>query len=218
MPDFSLSRYSGRASTMWMNRVRGHVTAIVLCALTFTGCAPAFQGHKLPPLSSLQPPSAEARKPSIAVSLQVSAGKTPKLSDDIHDSELTQMRLEFFDILRQSGYFSSVSSEGQGELNMAVQLVATRKSSLPLKVLSIVSLFIIPAFDTDQYRVSAKVTLADGTSRDYTLTDSVTTVYGFLMIPVGLFKADRPIVTPRVRMNIWKTLILKMQQDGLLPV
>ncbi len=94
--------------------------------------------------------------------------------------------------------------------------MATRKSSLPLKVLTIASLLIIPSFDTDEYRVNAKVTLADGKSRDYTLTDSVTTVYGLLMIPVGLFNGDRPIVTPRVRMNIWRTLILKMRQDGFL--
>jgi len=151
-------------------------------------------------------------------SLQVSAGKTPKLSDDILEREVAQMRVEFLEALSQSGYFSSVSSEGPGELNIAVQLVATRKSSLPLKVLTIVSLLIIPSFDTDEYRVNANVTLADGTSRDYTLTDSVTTVYGLLMIPVGLFNADRPIVSPQVRMNIWKTLILKMQQDGLLSV
>ena len=218
MPHFSLSRRNCRASTMCMSRVRGHIAATVLYALTLTGCAPAFQGHNLSLAPSLQPPSEGATKPSAVYSLQVSAGKTPKLSDGIHESELAQMRVEFLEVLSQSGCFSSVSSEGQGELNIAVQLVATRKSSFPLKVLSIVSLFIIPAFDTDQYRVSAKVTLADGTSRDYTLTDSVTTVYGFLMIPVGLFKADRPIVNPAVRMNIWNTLILKMQQDGVVPV
>ena len=85
-------------------------------------------------------------------------------------------------------------------------------------MLTVASLFIFPSFDTDEYRVNAKVTLADGTSRDYTLADSVTAVYGLLMIPAGLVHADRPIVSPRVRTNIWKTLILKMQQDRLLPL
>jgi len=38
-----------------------------------------------------------------------------------------------------------------------------------------------------------------------------------LLLPVGFFK-DPGRVTEQVRMNIWNTLILKMQQDGLLPV
>jgi hypothetical protein len=216
MPNFTSSRFDRRTGPTCLRRLRRHVATTVLWALTLTGCAPSFAGHKLPLLSGLQPPSEGAKKPSAVYSLQVSAGKTPKLSDDNHESELADMRVEFFDVLRNSGFFSSVSSEGQGELNIAVQLVATRKSSLPLKVLTIVSLLIIPSFDTDEYRVNAKVTLADGTSRDYTLTDSVTTVYGLLMFPVGLFKGERDTVSWGVRRNIWNTLLLKMQQDGLL--
>jgi len=38
-----------------------------------------------------------------------------------------------------------------------------------------------------------------------------------LLLPVGFFK-DPGRATEQVRMNIWNNLILKMQQDGLLPV
>ena len=215
MPTFTSSRSYRRTSQVCVNPVRRHVAATVFCALTVTGCA-SFQGHQLPPVQSLQPPSAETRKPSAAVSLHVYAEKPSTGSSDFMQGELDMLR-GLLDAFEKSGQFSRVSSGGQGELNIAVQVIAARTSSLPLKLLSLVSLFIIPSFETDQYRVSAKVTLDDGTSRNYTLTDTVTTVYGLLLLPVGFFK-DPSQVTEQFRMNIWKNLILKMQQDGLLSV
>ena len=162
---FSLNGSSRRTSPMCADRVRGHIAATVIYALTVTGCA-SFQGHQLPSVQSLQPPSAETRKPSIAVSLQVYAEKPSTGSSDYTQGELDMLR-GLLDSFEKSGQFSRVSSGGQAELNIAVQVIAARTSSLPLKLLSLVSLFIIPSFETDQYRLSAKVTLDDGTSRNY---------------------------------------------------
>jgi hypothetical protein len=148
--------------------------------------------------------------------LQVYAEKPSIGSNNFSQGELDMLH-GLLDAFEKSGHFSRVSSGGQGELNIAIKVIAARKSLLPLKLLSLVSLFIIPSFETDQYRVSAKVTLDDGTSRDYSLTDSVTTVYELLLLPVGFFK-DPGRVTEQVRVNLWKTLIIKMKQDDLLPV
>jgi hypothetical protein len=119
------------------------------------------------------------------------------------------------DVFEKSGQFSRVSAGGQGDLNVAIDVLVVRKGSAGLAVLSIATLFIIPTSVTDEYRVTATVTPAGGAPRTYALANTVTTLGGWLMLPVSVV-ADTTWVTEKTRRNIWNTLILRMQQDGLL--
>jgi hypothetical protein len=196
--------------------LRKTVLVAISCALTLAGCAASFQGHKVPVVRSLQAPPADARKPGISVALHVSAEKTKWPAPDYMQGELDMLH-QLQDVFEKSGQFSHVSAGGQSDVNVAIDVLVVRRGSTPLAVLSIATLFIIPTSWTEEYRVTATVTPAGGASRTYALTNTVTTSGGWLMLPVSFF-ADHAIVTEKVRSNLWKTLIVKMQQDGLLAV
>ena len=184
------------------------------CALTLGGCAASFQGHRIPVVHNLQPPAAGATKPSVSLALHVSAGKKQGPAPDFMSGELDMLH-QVLDVFEQSGQFSRVSAGGEGDLNVAIDVLVARKGSIPLAVLSIATLFIIPTSWTEEYRATATVTPAGGTSRSYALANTVTTRGGWLMLPVSVF-ADTIRVTEKTRQNLWNTIILRMQQDGLL--
>ena len=191
-----------------------HALVTLACALTLGGCAASFQGHHIPVVHNLQPPAAGTTKPSVSLALHVSAGKTRGPAPDYMQGELDMLH-QLQDVFEQSGQFSRVSAGGQSDLNVAIDVLVARKGSVPLAVLSIATLFIIPTSWTEEYRVTATVTPAGGTSRSYALANTVTTCGGWVMLPVSIV-ADHVRVTERTRQNIWNTIILRMQQDGLL--
>ena len=77
------------------------------------------------------------------------------------------------------------------------------------------SFWTIPSWATDNFEVSCKVSTADGKTYDYKLKDSTTLVSWLPMIVVSPFKPITDIA--ELRKNIYKNVIIKMQEDGILP-
>jgi hypothetical protein len=214
MACFNLTRRTAKTRRLLIRRTCGHAVVVVLCAGALAGCGASFQGHKIPVALQPQRPPGEVRQPSVALVVNVAAEKFGALANDPTPQELS-MRYELLRTFEKSGCFSRVSSGGTEELNVDIRVTVVRKSSTALQVLSIVSLSLIPSYYTDEYRVMATVTPLNGTSHTYTLTDTVTTVWGLLILPVSPF-ADIVFVADKVQRNLWTTLIVRMQQDGLL--
>ena len=78
------------------------------------------------------------------------------------------------------------------------------------------SLFTIPGFATDHYKLTATARTASGKSRQYVLEDRVTTVFWLPLIIATPF-ASPTSVYPKVQENMYRNLIVNMERDGIRP-
>lgn len=186
----------------------------VVWVVMLTGCA-SFPRNQLPAAGKLQPPPEGAKKPSVAFSF--SSGVVLLGTHENLEIARSRFEKEFVDVLKESGYFATVSAGDQGEMCIKVRLVnsGSRAAIVP-SVITGLSLYTIPSWVTDRYNITAQVTPADGRKHTYELLGTMTTVQWLPMIVVAPFK-NQINVSKEVRQNIWKHLILRMQQDGLLP-
>lgn len=193
--------------------VKRHGIAII-ALLLFTGCA-SFQGNKLPLVGSFQPLPEGTKKPTATYSF--SSGVDLFGKQEHTENVRIILEREFIDVLRESGYFASLSPGNQGEIIIQARLVnsGTPAAMIPAFITGL-SLYTIPSWATDNYDITAKVTAQDGKEHTYQLSDSMTSVQWLPMIVVAPFK-NMFNVSKEVRRNIWKNLILNMQQDGILP-
>jgi hypothetical protein len=186
----------------------------VVWVMMLTGCA-SFPRNQLPTVEKLQPPPEGAKRLNAVYSF--SSGVDLFGKQEHQENVRALLEKEFVDVLRESGYFASVTSGNQGEMHIQVRLVnsGTPAAMIPA-VITGLSLYTIPSWATDRYNITAKVLPPDGKERTYELADAMTTVQWLPMIVVAPFK-NIVSVSGEVRRNIWRHLILKMQQDGLLP-
>ena len=129
-----------------------------------------------------------------------------------------QLEKEFADTLKDSGYFATLSS-GQGDgisINADMVNYGNALAAALAGAIGGLSLGTIPCWATDNYRVTVKVTAPGGKQKDYVLDDAMTTFIWIPMIVMTPSKNPNKVSTD-VRKNIYRNLILKMQQDGLLP-
>lgn len=186
----------------------------IIALLLLTGCA-SFPRNQLPPVGSFQPLPEGTKKPTVAYSF--SSGVDLFGKQEHRENVRAQLEREFVDVLNESGYFASLSQGNQGEISIQARLVNSGTPAVIIPaIITGLSLYTIPSWATDNYDVTAKVTAQDGKEHTYQLTDSMTTVQWLPMIVVAPFK-KMVNVSKDVRRNIWKNLILKMQEDGVLP-
>lgn len=193
----------------------------MICSLFFvallsslTGCA-SFKGNQLPAVGKLPPSATGVEKPDIT--FKFSAGESYIVKREHYEGARQQLESEFAQVLRESGYFAAVTegSEGKG-IHINAKLV---NSGSPIGLIPAfitgLSLYTIPSWATDNFEVTAKVTTVDGREHTYSLTDSSTLVQWLPMVFAFPFK--NPLEVPvEVRKNIYRNLILKMQEDGVL--
>jgi hypothetical protein len=121
---------------------------------------------------------------------------------------------EFVDEISNSGYFESWGPGSNGDISIESRLLLTNMFPATLITAAITgaSFMIIPSWATDTYNLTAKVKTKNGKEHYYKLEDTTTVVYWLPMIvvPGGPFS-----VPGEVRKNIWKNLLLKMNQDGV---
>lgn len=187
---------------------------MVVFTMTMTGCA-SFKRHQLPEVGSL--PSLQNGTTRPNASYEFSSGIEVFGKQEHPEKIRAQLEREFLDVLNESGYFAVLTKGDNGEMRIKIRLVNSGNPAVILPgFITGFSLFTIPSWATDKFTASVKVTTSDSKEYAYELCDCMTTVMWLPMIVVAPFK--NIITVPReVRKNIWKNLLLRMQQDGVLP-
>ena len=190
---------------------------LMFASLWITGCA-SFSRQRLVEVGTIQPPADAtlAAKATYRFTSGVDMGVGPR--QDHAPNVRQQLEKEFVDFLTTSGYFASLVPGQNGDIQLEADLVNYGDAIAAALAGAIggLSLCTIPCWATDNYRLKVKVVTAQGKTGVYLLDDAMTTVIWLPMIVVMPFKF--PIgVSNEVRTNMYKHLILRMQQDGFLP-
>lgn len=198
---------------MTLTRAAVNIFFIFGISASLFGCA-VFRSNDLPEVGTLPGPAATAKKPTVGyefASVVDMGGKRPS-----HENLRAAQEKEFVDTLRESGYFTTVEKGSGKDLSIAVALVDSGDpAALVGAFITGFSLYTIPSWLTNTFEATCKVTTADGKTRDYILRDSAVMVQWLPMMFVFPFK---PITgLEDLRKNLYKNLIIKMQEDGLLP-
>lgn len=197
-----------------------HVVAmlsVLSLGLWITGCA-SFGRQRVPEAGQLPPPADVSQ--AVKASYQFTSGAKVFGGRNEHPQSIRlQLEKEFVDQLRESGYFATVSPDRGEGIHISADLLnyGSGASAIIGGVIGGLSLTTIPCWATDNFKVTAKVATADGRQFEYVLDDAMTTVIWLPLIVATPFKHPNGVST-EVRKNLYKNLILRMQQDGLLPI
>lgn len=184
---------------------------VAISMLYISGCA-CFPGNKVPQVSNL-PPLPEGTKKQ-TVSYLFSSGSDVFGKNESAPFVRTMWESELVDVIRESGYFATWGPGSNGDITIEARLVNSgNPAALIPAFITGFTLYMVPSWATDTFTVTAKIKTRDGEEYPYQLEDSTTLVQWLPMIFVPGSIMNIP---GEVRKNIWKNLILKMHQDGLL--
>lgn len=200
-----------------MQNIKQLYTIVLILALSYfaMGCA-GFKKNMLPEIGPLPPLPAETVKPTVTYSYTSSVDMFTK--NESLEFMRKKMAEEFATVLRESGYFASVSEAvSGGEVHIQTHLLNSGNPAAIIPAfITGYSLFVIPSWATDKWTVTAKVTTSDNQEYSYTLDDA-NVIFSWLPAII-LTPFMHPIeVTGEVRKNMYKNLITQMQRDGVLP-
>ena len=187
-------------------------TAFILILLT--SCV-SFSRNYLPSISKISPLPETSSKNTVGYLFLLENDAPVREEQEAQE----KYEREFIDVLRRSGYFSSISKGNEGKINIQVRIVTQTGSvavDLVKTLISMMSFMVIPLYITQDYNVTANVTTPNGKEYVYEFRDSVTGVAWLFLYPFTSVDTDHARVEQQVRYNIWGNLILKMQQDGIL--
>ena len=175
-----------------------------------SGCA-CFSGNNLQQVNSLPPLTAGAKKPTLSYIFLSSYYLWGEHKD--RPRVRNALESEFADVIKESGYFAKWGPGNSGDVTIEIHIVLSgNPASVIPAIITGLTLFVIPSWVSDTYIVTAKIKIRDGSEHIFQLEDSTILVQWLPMIvvPGNIFT-----VPVKVRKNIWKNLILKMQQDGM---
>ena len=204
------------------------MTLLVVSLSLVWGCL-AFRGNELEPVESLPVVDGEGVKPSVSIAWEhryAFRGKEEEGRGNPGDELPKIDQVELLEVLRQSSYFSTVfgandylTPEEQESIDLAMSVKLVRLDSEAARIADVLigglTAYVIPFWTTRSYRVDSRVEKASGEVYEYQIEDSVTEAY---WIPFGIVA---PFFTPihqmasDIRKNIYRTLLVRMQQDGL---
>lgn len=177
------------------------------------GCA-VFRSNDLPEVGTLPSPAVTAKKPTAGYEFASAMDMGSKRPS--HENTRAIHEKEFVEILRESGYFATVEKGGGKDVHVVVELVdSADPAAMVGAVITGLSLYTIPSWATSTMEITCKVTTVDGKTREYKLKDSAVLVQWLPMMFVFPFKPFSGIED--MRKNLYKHLIVKMREDGLLP-
>lgn len=194
--------------------------SLLLLAMTvfiLSGCA-SFRNDDLQRVQDFPPVPNGVQKPDV----QYTVSLISNAYSSFHNTEQTQewLKADFAKVLAESGYFANASTNitqsGQGILRIDVELKDTAYGvALIPAIITGLSLYIIPSYYSDDFIVAATVTTVDGQKRLYSLSDGMKTWQWLPMIFVAPSNTSSGVGSAIIH-NMWKTLIIKMQRDGIL--
>lgn len=183
-------------------------------SLLATSCA-SFSGNKLPQVADT--PATSAKKVPITYTIKAGSnmgrGRT-----ELGEPQRAAAEKPLVEALNKSQRFTSVGQGKGGAVHVDVD-VLNHGNAAAAGISGFISGFTfltIPGFATDNYTVTATARTSGGKSRQYTLDESVTTVFWLPLIFATPF-AHPGEVYPKVQENMYRNLIVNMEQDGMLP-
>ena len=204
--------FAYKGNNMTFTRVATFAVAVSLGSLS--GCA-VFRGSELPEVEKLPAPSVAAQKP--AASYQFTSAVNMGSKQPQHENLRAKLETEFADALRESGHFATVEKGTGKDVSISVELVeSSNPAAIAAAFITGLSLYTIPSWATVEYEATCRATTADGRTREYKLKDSATLVQWLPMMVVFPFKPFSEI--EEVRKNMYRNLIVRMQDDGVLPM
>lgn len=178
-----------------------------------SGCA-IFRGGELPDVENLPAPAATAPRPKASYEFSSAVNMGEKRPQ--HQNLRAKLETEFAETLRESGYFATVEKGGSKDVNITVEMVETSDpAAVAAAFITGLSLYTIPSWMTVDIEATCRATTSDGRTREYKLKDSATLVQWLPMAVVFPFKPFSEIVD--LRKNMYRNLIVRMQEDGVLP-
>ena len=197
-----------------MNRIGRILTILTACSL-FMGCA-SFTRNNLPNVGVLLPPAPDAEKPAATFEFSSEVDMMGKRSHP--ENARSMLEAELVEVLHESGYFATLDKGSDGkDLSVNVHLVNSgNPAALVPAMITGFSLYTIPSWVTDTFNIVCTIKAADGKEYEYTLEDSITSAQWLPMIFAFPFNMPNKVGV-EVRKNIYRNLIMRMQEDGLLP-
>jgi len=187
--------------------------SIVLLACIQSGCA-IFDGNKIPDVDFVPPALSGDQRPT--VSYEMAAQSRRNGVESPSEAVRSQLEIELLDVLHLSDYFSRVArSDNTADLQLQVAFSEeSNPAAMVGAVITGLSLYTIPSWMTSTFEITLTAESASGLSNTYTVSDSATLVQWLPMAFVFPFKNFS--VLTEMRKNMFRTLIVQMQEDGLL--
>jgi hypothetical protein len=184
-------------------------------SLLATSCA-SFSGNNLPKVADT--PATNVKKVSLTYTMKGASGSTGGDRTEAPEHDQAKVQSPMVSTFNKSERFTSVSQGKGGAVHVDMDLLnhGNPAAAATSGFITGFSLFTIPGFATDHYKLTATARTASGKSRQYVLEDRVTTVFWLPLIVATPF-ASPTSVYPKVQENMYRNLIVNMERDGILP-
>jgi hypothetical protein len=183
------------------------VVLVLAVAAAITGCSFCKEG-KLPEETLLPPPPLGPERPSLSYAVSFLP------PDEERNIELTK---ELVQQLSESGLFAEVRSQSaEAELTVSMEMVDVNLSTGETLLISTCTGGLWPVSIPYRYELKATARRATGLAKEYTLTDESSCR---VWLPGLLQHSFSHLIEPRsqaIRRNLYRTLLRRMVEDGLL--
>ena len=151
--------------------------------------------------------------------LYTNTESTKKETTDSDEQTAAKYEYEFTDVFGESGYFSTMSPSGDWDIDIEMQYIYEADEFMRLLgLLSLCTLYVLPAYMPESYHLTAIVTAQNEEKHAYSINENGVTTFAWLPLLFVQGKCTEPKKTEvEIRKNMWKTLLFKMQQDGIIP-
>jgi len=198
-------------------KIPGNFVFLLLLML-LSGCV-SFSGENLPTIDNIATDHGTFEEPAVN---KLDVAYSYLYGNDPADKDKKRFEDEFIATFDEYDRLSLVAADeipaDQGpSVKLEVQLVdSITKAGVFSAFLAGLSLDMLPTWETRTYTVNSRVTSLEGKVFKYKLVDSMKTVR-WLPLFVATPAKNMFTVGEKIRKNIWRNLILKMQEDKILP-
>ena len=186
--------------------------SIILLVCVQSGCA-IFDGNKIPDIDFVPTGLSGDQRPTVSYEMAAQTGMSGEGTPS--EAVKSQLEIELLDALHLSDYFSRVArSDDTADLQLNVTYSEESNPAAMIgAVITGLSLYTIPSWMTSTFELTLTAESANGLSNTYTVSDSATLVQWLPMAFVFPFKNFS--VLTEMRKNMFRTLLVEMQKDGL---
>jgi len=188
----------------------------VLLAAGAPGCI-SYRLDRLPEAPSLPIPALSDSRPSLVYTVLSTAGSDfTNSSGGFPEMNMTTPADELNAMLQRTALFRSVQPGGEGkDADLQLNVVLTVQGNDIVVLVSMCTLTLIPMWRTVTWDLTAEVRARDGKLHRYDMQDAARDIF---WLPIVLGMSFRPWgeAYGEVRENMYRTLLVRMQADGLL--
>ena len=183
-------------------------------SLLATSCA-TFPNNRLAKIPDTA--TSKAKKVSLTYSYKAGHDLTGSRTE-FAPATIQSLEQGFTKTLDNSGRFSSVKNGKGGVVQVDVDMLnhGNGTAAFASGFISGFSLFTIPGFAVDNYKLTATARASSGKSRQYVLEDGATTTFWLPLIVATPFCTPTSVI-PKVQENMYRHLMQNMENDGILP-